>query len=150
MIRRFTGWHMTALLVAGFAVVVAVNVTMATLATRSFGGTVVDNSYVASQRFNGWLAAARAQDALGWRERVVRTGSALTLDVESDSGPIEGAIVSAAANHPLGAAAPVVLQFEALGNGRYRSTAPLPGGRWLLRIEIARGADRKTIVRDLS
>ena len=68
--RPFTGWHMTAILVAGFAVVIAVNMAMATIAVRSFGGTVVENSYVASQKFNGWLAQARAQEKLGWRDRV--------------------------------------------------------------------------------
>src|SRR3546814_8818871 len=55
-IRRFTGWHMTAILIAFFAAVIAVNMLMATVAVRSFGGTVVENSYVASQKFNGWLA----------------------------------------------------------------------------------------------
>ncbi|WP_037492794.1 FixH family protein, partial [Sphingobium sp. HDIP04] len=78
-IRRFTGWHMTAILAAFFAVVIAVNMLMATVAVRSFGGTVVENSYVASQKFNGWLAQARAQQRLGWRD-------AVTLDAERRVG----------------------------------------------------------------
>ncbi|MFP5454579.1 MAG: FixH family protein, partial [Alphaproteobacteria bacterium] len=55
MRRGFTGRHMAASMVGFFTVVIAVNVTMATVASHSFGGTVVDNSYVASQRFNRWL-----------------------------------------------------------------------------------------------
>ena len=66
MTRRFTGGHMLALMLAFFGTVVAVNFVMATLAVRTFGGTVVDNSYVASQRYNHWLDQARAQRALGW------------------------------------------------------------------------------------
>ena len=57
--RRFTGYHMAAILVAFFGVIIAVNMVMATLATRTFGGVVVENSYVASQEFNGWLKDAR-------------------------------------------------------------------------------------------
>ena len=44
MTRRFTGYHMTAILLAFFGIVVAVNLVMATLATRTFGGVVVENS----------------------------------------------------------------------------------------------------------
>ena len=63
--RKFTGWHMTGILVAFFGVVVSVNVFMAQAAISTFDGTVVDNSYVASQKFNGWLDKAEAQKALG-------------------------------------------------------------------------------------
>ena len=50
MTRKFTGWHMTAILVGFFAIVISVNLFMARAAIGSFGGVVVDNSYVASQR----------------------------------------------------------------------------------------------------
>ncbi|MGE0776676.1 MAG: FixH family protein, partial [Sphingomonadaceae bacterium] len=56
MTRSFTGRHMAIILIAFFGVVIAVNFYMARMAIGTFGGTVVDNSYVASQRFNGWLA----------------------------------------------------------------------------------------------
>ena len=42
--RRFTGWHMTTILVAFFAVVITVNIVMARFALSTFGGTVVENS----------------------------------------------------------------------------------------------------------
>ena len=41
MSKRFNGWHMTAILVAFFGVIVVVNFTMASYATRTFGGTVI-------------------------------------------------------------------------------------------------------------
>jgi nitrogen fixation protein FixH len=60
--RQFTGgtWRR---MVAFFGVVIAVNLTMARLAIGSFGGVVVENSYVASQKFNGWLDRPRAGGA---------------------------------------------------------------------------------------
>ena len=41
---RFTGYHMLAIMVAFFGVVIAVNLTMATFASRSWTGLVVENS----------------------------------------------------------------------------------------------------------
>jgi len=78
MTRTFTGWHMTGIVVALFGVVIAVNVLMASYAIGTFGGTVVDNSYVASQRFNSWLAEARTQRDLGWN--VDATGLDVVFD----------------------------------------------------------------------
>uniref|UniRef100_UPI00286E75F7 FixH family protein n=1 Tax=Sandarakinorhabdus sp. TaxID=1916663 RepID=UPI00286E75F7 len=70
MSRGFTGRHMWMVMIGFFGLVIAVNFTMAWLASSTFGGTIVDNSYVASQKFNGWLQAARAQKALGWTARL--------------------------------------------------------------------------------
>ena len=67
---KFTGWHMTAIFVAFFGIVMAVNFYMARMAVGTFGGTVVDNSYVASQEYNSWLGAAARQDKLGWNVKV--------------------------------------------------------------------------------
>lgn len=64
--REFTGRKMLASMLAFFGVIIAVNLTMATFAGRSWTGFVVRNSYVASQEFNGKVAAARDQAALGW------------------------------------------------------------------------------------
>ena len=58
MTRQFTGRHMLAILIAFFGTVIAVNMVMAVLATRTFGGLVVENSYVATRQFNGWLEQA--------------------------------------------------------------------------------------------
>ncbi|TIS18850.1 MAG: cytochrome oxidase, partial [Mesorhizobium sp.] len=51
--REFTGRHMLISILAFFAVVIGVNLTMATFAHRSWTGLVVENTYVASQQFNG-------------------------------------------------------------------------------------------------
>ena len=64
--REFTGRHMLAIILAFFAVVIAVNLTMATLANTSWTGLVVENTYVASQQFNSKAEEGRAQAALGW------------------------------------------------------------------------------------
>ena len=141
MTGRFTGWHMLAVLVAMFGVVIAANVVMARAAITTFGGTVVDNSYVASQRFNGWLADARRQRALGWRAEVtVDARRHVAVAARMPSGPLAGAQVSAVASHPLGRAPDVPLAFAAVGEGRFVSRAALPAGRWLIHLTVRQGA----------
>ncbi len=136
--KRFTGRHMAMILVAFFGVVIAVNLTMATLATTTFGGLVVDNSYVASQKFNGWLEQAREEAALGWDLEVTRgeTGRVeATLSTHGQAMP--GARIIALARHPLGRWAERSLTFEPLGDGHYRSVEMLPAGRWVMHVRAS-------------
>ena len=142
MTQRFTGWHMTAIMCAFFGVVIAVNVLMATDAIRTFGGTVVDNSYVASQQYNGWLAQARAQRQQGWS---ARPGSGpdgiVTLSLARAGRPVSGANVTIEASHPLGRLPMRALILRDNGHGDYASLQKLPAGRWLLSIDIRSGAE---------
>ncbi len=136
MTRLFTGWHMTAIIVTFFGVVIAVNVLMATLATTTFSGTVVDNSYVASQEFNTWLAESRAQKALGWSVRVDLDSARHTRVV----GHIPaGAVVAGVALHPIGRVPDQALSFVQTGNGVYLSRAAIPAGRFRIRIKVRSG-----------
>ena len=70
--KPFTGRHMAAVMVGGFSVIVGVNLFMAWQASSTFGGVVVENSYVASQHFNRWLDQAAQARALGWEARASR------------------------------------------------------------------------------
>ncbi|MBH5321791.1 FixH family protein [Aurantiacibacter sediminis] len=138
MAQQFTGKKMTAVMVGGFAVVIAVNLTMATFATRGFSGTVVDNSYVASQNFNSWLDAADAQEALGWDAQSSRSDGNLLVQT---SGLPEGAIVTAQARRPLGDPEAQSFSFDAGPDGAFVSTETLPEGRWIVRLTITAGAE---------
>ncbi len=136
MNREFTGRHMAAILVAFFGVVIAVNFTMARYAVSTFGGLVVDNSYVASQKFNGWLEKARAEKRLGWSMDLQRRPDLrLTLTLRSGAGPMADAHVSALARHPLGVLPERTLRFRALGGGHYESLEILPAGRWIVHLK---------------
>src|SRR3546814_12783326 len=76
--------------IAFFGVVISVNIVMASFALSTFGGTVVVNSYVASQHYNEWLARADAQDRLGWNKNVtVDANRRVRLTVRNDGAPIE-------------------------------------------------------------
>ncbi|MDX8443570.1 FixH family protein [Mesorhizobium australafricanum] len=87
--RGFTGKHMLIVIVSFFAVVIGVNVTMATLAQKSWTGLVVENTYVASQQFNEEARKGRAQAALGWTGKLtVAGGEVRYLLVDSRGKPV--------------------------------------------------------------
>jgi nitrogen fixation protein FixH len=135
--RKFTGWHMLAWMVTFFGVVIAVNITMARIAIGSFGGTVVDNSYVASQQFNGWLEQARTQQELGWQvQPSLSDDRHLQVSVTGARDPLA---VTAMARHPLGTLPDMALTFRRLPDGRFVARDALPGGRWIVRLQVVSG-----------
>jgi nitrogen fixation protein FixH len=135
--RKFTGWHMLAWMVAFFGVVIAVNVTMARIAIGSFSGVVVDNSYVASQEFSGWLDKARAQDDLGWQ--VIPSLPADRHLQVSVAGAPDPLAVTAMARHPLGTLPDMALTFQRQAEGRFVARDALPDGRWIVRLQVVAG-----------
>lgn len=147
---KFTGWHMTAILVSFFAIVMAVNFYMARMALGTFGGTVVDNSYVASQNYNRWLAEGDKQDRLGWAVNAVLTADRfVVIDVQKDGRPLQGATAIGNAVHPLGHAVDQPLAFEAIPDGKLVSTTALPVGRWNVQISVRQSADIYKFVEQL-
>ena len=137
--QRFTGWHMSGILVAMFTTIIAVNLVMARFAVTTFGGTVVDNSYVATRNYNRWLADARGQEALGWHVKATLDPQRrVRITVVAPKGPID-AVVTAVASHPLGRAPDRAIGFMRTGEGEYVATRPLRAGRWTLKITVISG-----------
>lgn len=133
--RTFTGRHMAAILVAFFGVVIVVNLINARYAGATFGGVVVENSYVASQDFNRWLEEAKAEKALGW-DAVTTWRPDGRIVVALKGAPV-GAALKVVARHPLGRLPDRALSFDRLGNGQFLSRQALPDGRWDVRLVVA-------------
>jgi nitrogen fixation protein FixH len=99
------GGHVLAMIVAFFAVVVAVNATMMTVALRTMPGLDARNGYDPSQAYNREIAAARAQAARGWRAdgQVSLRGEVAHVAValaDREGQALPGAIVTARLKHP--------------------------------------------------
>ncbi len=127
-------------MVGFFAVIVAVNFTMAGLATRSWTGLVVENSYVASQNFNRELEKARAQSALGWTSRLVVEPDRIVVQLTDRDG--EPVILSRARliiGRPAFEQMDQVLMLAHQGSGLYTALSRLEPGLWMARLETATG-----------
>jgi nitrogen fixation protein FixH len=136
IVKPFTGRHMAIILVTFFAIVIAVNVMMARFAISTFGGVVVENSYVASQKFNGWLNEARAEKALGWKAKVARAanGEVVVTLANASGAPLNGAHLAGRAEHPLGRRPDTALMFHETAPGSF--AARLEQGRWRVRLTV--------------
>lgn len=145
MTKHFTGWHMTAILIAFFGVVIAVNVLLAVEARRTFGGAISENGYVASQNYNRWIRESEAQDRLGWTAQATMQGDRLLVEI----GGVDQATVSVIARHPLGLAPERSIAMRALGAREFISSEAMPVGRWKLHIDIAKGEDRARFLADV-
>jgi len=136
---RFTGRHMAAILIIFFGVVIVVNVYMARLASSTFSGVVVENSYVASQNYNKWLDEAAKEKALGWSVKGTRLpdGRVSVRIIGSAAVPLPAnAKLSGEAWHPLGQYADRTMTFRQAPDGAWVSFDPLPAGRWSLRLRL--------------
>jgi len=150
MTRRFTGYHMLAWIVGFFLVVIGVNGLMATIAERSFTGTVVENSYVASQNFNHWLDEAKLQERLGWHASIDHDGRRLTVRLTGPDARIRDVMLSGTAIHPLGRLPDRAIHFAGGGTGTFRSIETLPPGRWQIRVTARHGRMRASYFEELS
>lgn len=140
--RKFTGRHMLILLLAFFGVIIAVNLTMAVMATRSWTGLVAKNGYVASIDYAADAEARRAAAARGWTLALTAPDGYVTLDARNAHGEALGlATVPARAVREVSRddAHPFVL--GPVAPGRWRAEAALPAGTWSVTASIADGAD---------
>ncbi len=149
--RKFTGYHATIMLVAFFAVVVSVNMLMASFAISTFGGTVVDNSYVASQKYNDWLEQARTQKSYGWvATDIERVADFAFIEIaEADGAAMQGATVNMVAEHPIGRTEAVPMKFHAVKPGYYQTDKPMPTGRWKLKITIEKDSKQMRLGQEI-
>jgi nitrogen fixation protein FixH len=129
--RQFTGWHMLTVMVLFFGVIFGVNAFMAASAIGTWTGLVVENSYVASQEFNGKLANARAQDAMGWQGGFdYRDGEVVFTLVDGNGAPLAAEIVTADLSRPIGIAGDRTLTLVRAADGTYRAETALASGVW--------------------
>lgn len=129
--RQLTGWHVAAIFVGAFGVIIAVNIVLAVKAVTTFPGLEVENSYVASQEFN---ARRTAQEALGWTILATETSGKVTLDITDRHGdPVKVAELRAVVGRATERTADVEPDFIFDGI-RYSAPLDLGPGKWDVRI----------------
>jgi nitrogen fixation protein FixH len=138
---RLTGGHVLAAVVGFFAIVIAVDVTFAIIAYRTFPGEVSVTPYEDGILYNRTLAQEAAQARLGWRAgaRGVADGVEVVFQ-DKDGAPLTGLKLTGKLERPATEAGRVVPRFVETAPGRYLAPARLHGA-WDLTVEArdARG-----------
>lgn len=130
---EITGRKVLMMFVAFFGVIIAVNLTMAFFAVRTFSGLEVANSYDASQ---GYDAARAAQLALGW-DVTADYGDgevAVTVRDAETGGPVVVMDLTALVGRATHQRADFTPDFVQRG-ARFSAPATLEPGNWVVRLE---------------
>lgn len=153
--KPLTGRTVLLSILAFFSVVIAVNVTMMTLAVETLPGTDVDNPYSAGLAYNKEISAARAQEARGWHvgahvERQADGQSIIRIEARDGAGaPVTGIAFSARLAHPIDRRADHAVILAEHERGIYRGSAEdVAPGQWELIIEGERGSERMFMSRN--
>lgn len=130
--RPLTGWHVLGLFGGAFAVILGVNLYMATQAVATFPGLEVSSSYADSQTFD---LRRHAQEALGWQASVEAGSNEVSLTLVDDAGrPVYPAELEALLTRPTTQADDQILALMRGANGTLVAPADLAPGRWRLRL----------------
>ena len=130
--RKLTGWHVLAMFVGGFGLIIGVNLFMAYSAVSTFPGMEVDSSYADSQTFDD---RRLAQEALGWNASVEIPGDGtLVLHLVDEVGaPVAPAELTALLTRPTNREEDQLLELARV-NGAFVAPVVLGDGQWRLRL----------------
>jgi nitrogen fixation protein FixH len=134
--RELKGHHVLAMILAFFGVIITVNFLMAYLAESTWSGLVVENGYVASQAFNGDLAKAKAQEALGWNVGFTADRNDIKITFADAKGAkIDSLNLTGRLQRTVTDKEDQVLTFGWMGSGTYTAPARLAPGLWEVEID---------------
>jgi nitrogen fixation protein FixH len=140
--KPLTGRKVLAILIVFFAVVIGVNVYMATVAIATLPGTDVDSAYSASLGYEKEITAAHAQEARRWHvdahvERDKDGGAIVQVAARDSSGkPVSGLTFQGRLERPADKRADLSVELAEVGVGIYRGkAATVAPGQWDLVLE---------------
>jgi nitrogen fixation protein FixH len=146
--REVTGRMVLFSMIAFFAVIVTVNMIMATLAVTTFGGVETRNAYQAGLSFSREIASARAQAVRDWHVEAKLspwTPDGVTIDVapRDAQGRSIGAVdVAVTFIHPASRQQDIAATLSPVAASAYRGQAFVSRGQWDLVVEVARDGER--------
>lgn len=129
--KLLTGYHVLAMILAFFGVIISVNFTMAWLASSSWTGLVVKNSYVASQEYNEKLNAARVQKERGWRMSFDYRDASFKVSMrKKNNDPLILQKLEMKIGRPAFQTVDRTVVLTHTGNGQYETPIDLEPGIW--------------------
>ncbi len=135
--ETFTGWHMVAVMVLFFGTIISVNVTMAYYAGSSWSGLIVENTYVASQKFDDDVAQNREMESRGWTSEVSVDEDRIVYRLTDATGtPVVADTVTMSLHRPVGIEDDRTVILANDGEGGYRAREPIADGLWIARLTV--------------
>ena len=140
--RRFTGWHMAAVMFLFFGTIFTANGLMAWNASRSWSGLVVKNSYIASQQFNGKVAEAERFAASGIAGSLQATSGELRYVLARDGKPLSAADrVLASFKRPVEEHEDFEIELDRTADGAFVASRSLKEGQWIADLRVMSGEE---------
>src|SRR5690606_14944805 len=138
----FTGWHMLAIMLAFFGVIIVVNLIMAYNAHHSWSGLVVQNSYVAGQEFNEKSEIGKQQAALEWQVEENYSDGTFSYQIKYKNGEAVDVMgASALFKRPVGDAQDTLINLEVTGPGTMSAPVQLDDGAWIMEVNTNAGLE---------
>lgn len=135
--RELKGWHVLAIMLGFFGVIIGVNTVFVTYALSTFAGEDEKQPYLKGLAYNRTLDARAAQVALGWSAEIgaMRADGGETLirvRLETDDAKPVGALdVTARLRHPVNSHLDRTVKLTATLDGVYEARVPgLVRGQW--------------------
>jgi nitrogen fixation protein FixH len=139
----FTGWHMAAVIVLFFGTIISVNVYMAYNAVTTWSGFVVENTYVASQQFNGKVEEARALAATGVTGRLAVTADTIRYEISGPGGqPVAADRLVLNFKRPVGERQDFTVEPKPSGTGIFILRREVLPGHWIVAATAERDGAR--------
>ena len=133
--KKLTGYHVLAIFVSAFAIIISVNLTMAFQAVNTFSGLETGltskNTYKISQSFD---EDRDAQEALGWTVSAGVEGGQLVLRIDDALGPVIPVITSATFGRATHVRDDITPDFFHNGSAFVADLPEIDGGNWNLRL----------------
>lgn len=138
---RPDGWWYPWTFVAAMLIVIAVNAVMISYAIDTFPGLDTENAYQKGIDYNHTLAAAREQEARGWRAEIEfktarepgseRTGDLIVSLTDRDGAPLPDLSVTTVFLRPTHTAEDFTVALDRRDTTHYGASVTLPhAGQW--------------------
>ena len=134
-----TGWHVLAIVVAFFAVVIGVDAAFTVMAIRTNPGAVSVTPYEDGLLYNNRIARLEAQERLGWPAAAAAEPGLVIVELRARDGrPVPGLELTGKLERPATEAGRILLTFREVEPGRYAAPTGRIAGAWDLTADAHR------------
>ncbi|OXE35944.1 MAG: ferredoxin [Phenylobacterium zucineum] len=142
--RGLTGWHVLAMVVGFFAVVIAVDVLFAVQAYKTFPGEVSVTPYEDGIAYNRTLAQLATQEKYGWKAVAGAEPGRIVVEFQNAKGdPVRSLSFITKLEHPATETGRLTPKFRETSPGRYEAEMTGIHGAWDLTLVAENAAGQR-------